>query len=223
MLNEEQKELRIGRFGGSDFKTLLPSLEYERKSGSKKGMDIFEMIDARFSVDSVNSIVVGKAFEKITGTRLTAMGLEHEREFSNEAINYGNENEAVAIAEFEKQYDKKVEIVGSFIGKEKNICLHVDGLVDDDAIIEVKCCSLSNFYFQQENGGYSKKHIPQIQVYMHFLKKVKCYFVCYNHLYKEKITVEEIEYSKEWGDQIEIFLDNANLRIEKILSKQKRD
>lgn len=58
----------------------------------------------------------------------------------NSSTNYGIENEPIARISFEKEINLKIKPTGLFVDKSYHfLAASPDGLIEDDAIIEIKC------------------------------------------------------------------------------------
>jgi putative phage-type endonuclease len=56
----------------------------------------------------------------------------------NVVTNYGNDNESIALADYELKFNRKVELTG-FHTYEDWLGASPDGLINDDGLIEIKC------------------------------------------------------------------------------------
>ena len=110
------------------------------------------------------------------------------------AIQWGVNNEAEAIKEFEKKTGLKVEETGIWLGDSGILGASPDGLVEANAVLESKCpytqrnmtikeaINSSNFYLKKDEDGnivLKKDHADwhQAQGEMYLSKRDLCYFV----------------------------------------------
>lgn len=129
-------------------------------------------------------------------------------------LEFGRQNEKVAIQEFENQYHKTVRPCGLFIdGENPFLGASPDGLVDDDKIIEVKCTpsigqtslkevalnKKKQFCLELTETGQlqlkkNHKYYWQIQGQLNITKRSICIFLLYsmgNNLYVQNINRDE--------------------------------
>jgi len=120
------------------------------------------------------------------------------------AIAWGNENESLAIAEYESQNFVEVHsrlcfhrVPGAFVG---GTC---DGLVGDDGMIEVKCPNSDNHLLNITQDDQVSDYIHQIQGYMWIYDRMWCDFNSFDprfpddlRLYTRRIYRDEAIISK---------------------------
>ncbi len=109
---------------------------------------------------------------------------------------WGKENEKTAILKFSEMYGLAVSDCGIFLSADGLLGASPDGILDEAAIIEVKCpYSWRNFtdfagaldkagcFLEKVNGEYRLKethdYYHQVQGQMHLSKRSVCYFVVY--------------------------------------------
>ena len=223
MLTDNQKENRIGKIGGSDFRgfAFLEPKEYKTKENETEEAMWKRFIKEKFMNEKANKGFYKMAckiyFEGLNGFRLNDFG-EEGREITAPALSYGNKNESLALEFFKKSFDFEED-------KQFNIndyqVASVDGINKKEGfIVEVKCCSMQNFAINLENDSYLKECEGQMQYYMHYLKIPKCYFVAFNHQFKRQIKAKTVEYDEFKGKQIEFY---CNKVIEKIKEFKEKD
>ena len=132
--------------------------------------------------------------------------------FRCEALVHGKTYESRAVICFEKKTGLKVYKCGLFVHQEKTFLgASPDGLIDDDAIIEVKCpyagrnekiCPGKHFPFlkyDMETGNLqlkcTSKYYFQIQGQMYISRRELCYFVVYTF---EDLFIQRIKLDKEY-------------------------
>lgn len=92
-----------------------------------------------------------------TGCENLVKSLLYTTQFTATQLEYGRENEPVALRELEKYLGKKVKPCGLFIDSEHFFLgATPDGLIDDDGIVEIKC-PFSAAEVTPEEGILTKK------------------------------------------------------------------
>lgn len=130
------------------------------------------------------------------------------------SIKWGIDHEAVAIKQFEEATGLVVLETGIWLHESGLIGGSPDGLVGDEAIVEVKCpykyrfdvledvLSQDSSYFIQCNRNkewsYNPNHeyYSQIQACLTFTKRKTGYFVCWT---TKSMTITVIEKDEQWG------------------------
>lgn len=128
------------------------------------------------------------------------------------AIIHGKTFENKAIQLFEARFSMKVREAGLHVRPDLSyLGASPDGLLDDNAIVEVKCpyngrnalikpSKMFSFLCYENSEVKLKRqrnYYDQVQGQMHICKKSLCYFIVYTHkdLFVEKIPYE-VEYCK---------------------------
>ena len=95
----------------------------------------------------------------------------------NVATNYGNENEAIALADYQLKHNKKVELTG-FHNYEDWLGASPDGLIGDDGLIEIKCPYGQRDKFPPEfkSIDYQTHYWLQIQIQLFVTGREWCHF-----------------------------------------------
>jgi putative phage-type endonuclease len=95
----------------------------------------------------------------------------------NVATNYGNENEAIALADYQLKHNKKVELTG-FHNYEDWLGASPDGLINDDGLIEIKCPYGQRDKFPPEfkSIDYQTHYWLQIQIQLFVTGREWCHF-----------------------------------------------
>ncbi|KAE9522087.1 hypothetical protein AGLY_017506 [Aphis glycines] len=92
-----------------------------------------------------------------TGCENLVKSLLYMTQFTASQLEYGRENESVALRELEKYLGKKIKPCGFFIDSEHFFLgATPDGLIDDDGIVEIKC-PFSAAEITPEEGILTKK------------------------------------------------------------------
>lgn len=157
--------------------------------------------------------------KKITSTANTVKALLYQEFFGSLATQYGIQNESRAIAQFQEISGLEVTSCGLFVDpKYPFLAASPDGLVGNDAIIEVKCPYNSRMSTPKEasengvikfltidgSGGLQLKkndnYMHQVQGQLNITNKNKCYFV----VWPSKDLFYQITYKDEhfWESQV---------------------
>ena len=116
------------------------------------------------------------------------------------AIDWGNENEALAIAAYEAHTFTEIHskqqfhrILGLFVGGTP------DGLVDDDGMIEIKCPNSDNHLLNLTQDEQVSDYIYQVQGYLWITGRQWCDFVSFDPRFPEdlQLHVRRIERDEE--------------------------
>ena len=134
------------------------------------------------------------------------------------AIQWGVNNEAEAIKEFEKQTGLKVKETGIWLDESGILGASPDGLVEANAVLESKCpytqrnmpieeaINSPNFYLKKDEDGnivLKKDHAywHQAQGEMYFSKRDLCYFVVWTT--KDTVVIK-ITKDNSWEENLSI-------------------
>jgi exodeoxyribonuclease (lambda-induced) len=195
----EWHKCRSGKLTGSDFHTLLGSGETAKKLIAKKAMQ-----------------------RVLTDNQLLQHLSNEENYFKGYDIQRGKDLEAVARIEFEKAYDYSVEEVGFVDIASSNWAGFVgcspDGLVGEDAILEIKCPREEKYFLTSITEDIDKEYYTQIQFNMLICKRQKCYFVIYNEIFGLNVLV--INRDDDYiNDKIIPTINLKILEMQKMISK----
>jgi len=100
--------------------------------------------------------------------------------YSSDYMDRGTELEGEAIDWYEYTTGAKVETVGMCVADDLRVACSPDGLVGDDAGLEIKCLSPANHVLAQLGPEPDKKHRPQIQGCL-WITGRKCWDLLYYH------------------------------------------
>ncbi len=96
-------------------------------------------------------------------------------------MQWGITQEPIARARFEFEYNVDVEEVGSIPHPTiENASASPDGLVGDDALIEIKCPRTTTMINTVLSGVIPEKYITQMNWQLSCTSRKKCYFVMYD-------------------------------------------
>ena len=134
------------------------------------------------------------------------------------AINWGVTNENEGLKVFTEVYKLPIQESGLWLTLCGTLGASPDGLVGDNAIVEVKCPythrnveiveiveKQSNFYIEKlENGSYTLKknhnYWHQIQGQLHLTGRQLCYFVVWT---TQQAMILEIEKDPDWSENLQ--------------------
>lgn len=155
--------------------------------------------------------------EKVSEILTYGKGTE---QYSNEHTDRGNELESEAIAVYELLYDCKVDKVG-FCELNESVGCSPDGLVGDDALVEIKCPSNKVYTELLINKKIPSKYNWQCQMQMLVTGRVKCDLAFYNPHFENIMQVFTIEKDQECFDRINAGLNKGTKQIKEWLQKAK--
>jgi len=150
--SEEWMSARAGSVGGSSIDKIITPTGQPSKSA--EGL-LYQLAGER---------IVGKC----------------EEGFTSQAMLNGIERESQARQLFELAYGVDVQQVG-IVYKDERKLFHCspDGLVGDDAVLEIKCPMLKTHVQYLLKAEMPKDYIPQVQMEMYVTERTKCYFMSY--------------------------------------------
>ena len=99
--------------------------------------------------------------------------------FESDAMKWGTETEGQARAMFELREGLEVEEV-AFIEHSEFIGMSPDGLIGDDALLEVKCPNTSTQIKRALTDNYSADYWAQIQMQLWVSERKHCYFLSFD-------------------------------------------
>lgn len=118
-------------------------------------------------------------------------------DYTNFAMQWGNDNEPLAIRAYEKKKFVEVERnVRQYHPKYDFISGEADGLIGTDGIVEVKCPSSANHLKNMLYGTQLEKYKYQIQGYLWIFERSHCDFISYDPRFpndKHKISIHAVE------------------------------
>lgn len=128
-----------------------------------------------------------------------------ESEYLSSAMQWGIDQEPYAISRFEQVSGLRVHSsqVWQQHGEHEFVGCTPDGLVGDDAVLEVKCPETDNHIDNVFFGSQVETYKWQLQGSMWVTGRSKCYFVSYDPRTKLDISIHEIQADPEAISQIE--------------------
>lgn len=175
---------------------------FTKRYGRFTASEIYKILGIRGLGETGKSYAIDKAIEQLYG--------EMEENFVSYDMQRGIENEPLAFAKFKelKELDfLEVENCG-FFEFEKHAGASPDGLVSDNAILEIKCPKSSNFFKLVATNEIDSKYYAQMQMQMLATNRNKAYFFNY-------LVHEGVEYHHE------IIVERDEVMIEKIKERLK--
>lgn len=175
---------------------------HKQRYGRFTASEIYKILGIRGLGETGKSYAIDKAIEQLYG--------EMEENFVSYDMQRGIENEPLAFAKFKelKELDfLEVENCG-FFEFEENAGASPDGLVSDNAILEIKCPKSSNFFKLVATNEIDSKYYAQMQMQMLATNRNKAYFFNY-------LVHEGVEYHHE------IIVERDEVMIEKIKERLK--
>ena len=171
-----------GKISGSRFKAMMTS-------GRKK--------------DEVFGATAMTLAKRIAFERLDLI-LEEDN-FVNSAMQWGIDHEDEAIATFEQQEFVIVhsQQVWQQHPEYENVGVTPDGLVGEDAVLEVKCPNTDNHIDNLLFGAQMETYKYQLQGSLWVTGRKKCYFVSYDPRVKRSLSVDIVMRDDEMISQMQ--------------------
>lgn len=163
----------------------------------------------------------GKGLDTYINKLMAEFYSSGEREsFSNADTKRGIELEAQARDLYELRTMSEVSQVGFIENDEYSGC-SLDGLVDEDGLIEIKCPKDEVYFKYLLNGEkeIDSKYIWQMQMQMMISNRKWCDFLAYNPNYKPTMFTKRIFADEDTFDKLRIGLGIGRAKIEDIKSK----
>lgn len=191
---EEWFEARLGKATASRFKDVLSKL----KSGG----------EAATRANYRAQLVV----ERLTGVRADS--------YSNSAMQWGIDNEALAVTEYELLTGNVTEECGFIKHKTLEAGASPDRLVGEDGILEVKCPNTATHIAYLKAGKVPMEYIAQVMGQLWITGRKWCDFISYDprmpanasilivRVYRDESYIDDLE------AQVEAFLDEVEAEVE---------
>jgi putative phage-type endonuclease len=203
----EWLEMRKGMATGSMVRDAIAKMKTQPKEGPTK----YQQCRENYLFD-------------IVATRLTG---DMPDRYVSRAMEFGTENEPLAISAYEQHENCLVEPVGfAFHPKIKWFGASPDGLVGDDGSIEVKCPTSATHLQWIIDGCVPDEHIPQMKAVMACAEREWCDFVSFDPRMPEhlKLFIRRLERDEpmilEMEKEVEKFLAETQHMLEVIKKKQ---
>lgn len=152
--------------------------------------------------------------ERLTGKPATS--------FSNAAMQWGNEWEPIARAQYEVRFDRSVDQVGFVRHPELDRCgASPDGLIDSDGLVEIKCPQINTHLDYLLGSEAPKKYQPQMLWQMECTGRKWCDFVSYHPDFPEGLDLLCIRFERDQSriDDIKAEAIRLNAEVEELISQ----
>ena len=138
----------------------------------------------------------------------------HEENFVSFTMQRGAELEDEARESFTMETFLEVKQVGFIKHEDLLVGCSPDGLIGDDAIIEIKCPQ-SKGHMSNLIRKVDPKYYPQIQGQLWLTERKQCYFVSYNPDFNDelKISINTIDRDEEYIDKLRTLMINITDEI----------
>lgn len=138
--------------------------------------------------------------------------------YTNANMEYGLEQEEVAVMLYEFETNNKTQKIGFFILDDYVGC-SPDRLVGDDGLIEIKC-PIDKTYFnllldKKIESGYEW----QMQMQMYVTGRKWCDYVVYNPNFEQQLFIKRIERNDEMINKIKIGIESGKILMIEISKK----
>lgn len=148
--------------------------------------------------------------ERITGERVET--------FKSTEMIWGSLQEPLARLAFQLTTGLKVQEVGFIQHPTLMAGASPDGLVGDDACLEIKNLTSANHLEILSSGGVPSKYQPQIQSQMWVTGREKCYFVSYDSRMPSNAQLYIAEVARD-----QAYIDNLEEQVTQFLAEVDRD
>jgi hypothetical protein len=156
-----------------------------------------------------------------------------ETPFTNKHLERGKELEKYARMFYELHYnfnsDYTVTEIGFCYPENKKYGCSVDGLINNEGIIEIKCPIPAIHYRYIEENTLPSDYFFQVMHNIYTTKRKYCDFISYNESMPEKLKlfIKRFEPSeqelKNYEEQLFVFLDEVDLLTNSIIEKCKEN
>ena len=150
----------------------------------------------------------------LAAERLTGIAKDN---FQTPAMQQGNELEDNARTLFELQTGLAVTQVG-FVELDDYIGCSPDGLIGEDAGLEIKCPQDNTFTRYLYDGKIKPEYFCQMQMNMLITNRPRWYYVVYNPHFNPSIVVKEVFTDGEYQEALAQGLAKGKARIQEILT-----
>lgn len=192
------QKLRLGLISASRFKDILtdPRSKADKESGNLSG-----------TAEAYMNILIA---EILTG---------EQEEISGKALDWGNEHEDDARAEYEFDYNQLVNQVGICIHDSLMYGASPDGLVGSDGMIEIKCPFISKNHVSTVINGMPEEHMAQIQGNLLVNGRQWCDFISFDPRIdgEHRLYVQRIERDEKYIAALEKKINNFSSKMQETL------
>lgn len=188
--SDEWFAYKLGKFGSTDAATIA-SFDNPRTKG--KGLE---------------TLCFEKVSEKLTG--------KFNSEYTNEAMQNGNDLESLARSAIELEYGEPIEQCGIIEMNEHVLC-SPDGLVNSKGLIEIKCPTNRVFVEYLYNKLIDPKYIAQMQFQMMVSDRQWVDYAVFNPNFEKALVIARVERDEEFIKKLRTGLDLGIARVQEIL------
>ncbi len=178
---------------------------YEKRKGKFTASEIIKILGVRGLGETGKSYAIDKAIEQLFG--------EFEENFISFDMERGITTEPLAFAKFKEMKSLEfLEVTNcGFFENCEHSGASPDGLVSDDAILEIKCPKSSTFFKLVATNEVDAKYYAQMQMQMLSTNRNKAYF--FNYLIHEGT-----EYHHEIiVERDEVIIDKIKERLQEVI------
>ena len=178
---------------------------YEKRKGKFTASEIIKILGVRGLGETGKSYAIDKAIEQLFG--------EFEERFISYDMQNGIDCEPLAFAKFKELKSLEfLEVTNcGFFENCEHSGASPDGLVSDDAILEIKCPKSSTFFKLVATNEVDAKYYAQMQMQMLSTNRNKAYF--FNYLIHEGT-----EYHHEIiVERDEVIIDKIKERLQEVI------
>lgn len=173
----EWREQRLGKFTASEIYKLMANGSRKMTDEELASYKLEFPKGKKTTIETIGETFKSYAFEKA----IEELYGEVDDNFTSYDMERGTELEPLAFAKFKEL--KSLEFVDveacSFFNYGENAGASPDGLVGDDAILEIKCPKNSTFFKLVATGEIDQKYLYQMQLQMMATRRTKAYFFNY--------------------------------------------
>lgn len=143
--------------------------------------------------------------------------------FENAAMLWGTEKEPLARDLYSAKNDFVAVREVAYVEHNKYILISPDGLVGHDGLLEIKCPNTDTQLKRALSGIYHSDYKAQIQMQLWVTERKWCDFVSFDPRldcgasYLQERVFRDEEYISEMKTKVYAFVEEMNVRIEKIL------
>ena len=184
----------------------------------------YTLRSAKLTASNASTIMAnGKGLETYVYSLMADYYSNAEKEhYMNSDMQRGVELEPEAKIEFQFYTGLEVEEV-CFVELNDYCGVSPDGLVGDDALIEVKCPNDQIYFKLLIDGKIKPEYIAQIQMQLFVTNRKKCYFVSYNPNFTDKtLFIKVIERDEKMIAKIQKGIEDGTKLIKEIKQKYEK-
>ena len=140
--------------------------------------------------------------------------------YTNANMEYGIEQESVAVMLYEFETDNKVQKIGFFILNDYIGC-SPDGLIGKEGLIEIKCPTDKVYFNLLLDEKIDSGYVWQMQMQLYVTGRMWCDYVVYNPNFDQQLFITRIVRNEEMINKIKAGIESGKILIEEINYKIK--